>query len=115
MSLVLHALAFDAQDPERLAGFWGGVLGRAAVDDGRTLAPDTETDFLVRFLPTDRPKVGSNQMHFDLTSTSLDDQQAVVQRALALGATRLDGRACGPDAVALADPDGNELCLLPAP
>ena len=52
-------------------------------------------------------------MHLDLTSASLDDQRETVERALALGARHIDiGQ--GPDAehVVLADPEGNEFCVI---
>jgi hypothetical protein len=52
-------------------------------------------------------------MHFDLTSSSLDDQQLTVARSLKLGAHHLDiGQ--GPEAthVVLADPEGNEYCII---
>jgi len=106
----LVSLCFDALDPSRLSSFWSGVLGFEKVDDaedGFPLIPDDDTGFKIRFRPTRTPKVGQNQMHFDLTSNSLEDQQETVTRALRLGAAHLDiGQ--GPDAehVVLADPEG---------
>ena len=116
MPVHLVALSLDANDPSRLAGFWGGVLGWEAADgpdDGIALLPSDDTGFRIRFLPTAEPKVGPNQMHVDLTSTSLEDQQETVDRALGLGARHIDiGQ--GPDAehVVLADPEGNEFCVI---
>ncbi|GAA4198827.1 VOC family protein [Actinocatenispora rupis] len=116
MTTHLHALCFDANDPAALAHFWAGVLGWDTVDDPRgvTLQPNDDTGFLLRFPPTDRPKTGPNQMHFDLTSPTPEAQQETVARALALGGRHLDiGQ--GPDAehVVLADPEGNEFCVIP--
>src|SRR4051794_10083722 len=52
-------------------------------------------------------------MHFDLTSTSLDDQQQTVARALGLGARHIDvGQRPDEGHVVLADPEGNEFCVL---
>jgi catechol 2,3-dioxygenase-like lactoylglutathione lyase family enzyme len=99
-----------------LSSFWSGVLGFKRVDDaddGFPLIPDDDTGFTIRFRPTRTPKVGQNQMHFDLTSRSREDQQETVERALRLGAQHLDiGQ--GPDAehVVLADPEGNEFCVI---
>ena len=116
MTSQLHALSFDAIDPQRLARFWAGLLGRELVDDppdGFALLPNDDTGFRLEFFPTQAEKVGENQMHFDLTSTSLADQQATVAKALELGGRHLDiGQ--GPDAlhVVLADPEGNEFCVI---
>jgi predicted enzyme related to lactoylglutathione lyase len=116
MTSRLDALTFPAGDPAALAGFWSGVFGWAVADDplgGFTLLPDDDTGFRIRFVLSDEPKAGPNQMHFDLTSTSLDDQQATVDRALALGARHLDvGQLPEEGHVVLADPEGNELCVI---
>ena len=50
--------------------------------DGIALLPSDDTGFRIRFLATEEQKVGQNQMHFDLTSTSLADQQQTVARSL---------------------------------
>jgi predicted enzyme related to lactoylglutathione lyase len=116
MTAQLAALAFKAHDPRRLAQFWAGVLGWEAADDPHglvTLLPSDDTGFRIRFLASSEEKTGQNQMHFDLTSTSLENQQATVARALELGGRHLDiGQ--GPDArhVVLADPEGNEFCVI---
>ncbi|MGW0546204.1 VOC family protein [Streptomyces altiplanensis] len=116
MTSHLHALCFDADDPLRLARFWAGVLGwETAGDsyDGVTLLPGDDTGFRIRFLPARERKAGRNQMHFDLTSTSLDDQQQVVARSLGLGARHIDiGQRPEEGHVVLADPEGNEFCVI---
>jgi catechol 2,3-dioxygenase-like lactoylglutathione lyase family enzyme len=113
MSSHLIALGFDANDPLRLARFWAGVLGRKLADDGVTLLPNNDTGFQLRFLPTPAEKSGPNQMHFDLTSKSLEDQQQTVARALELGGRHLDiGQLPDEKHVVLADPEGNEFCVI---
>ena len=116
MTIQLSALAFDANDPPLLARFWAGVLGRQTVelpDDGVALLPDDDVGFPLEFYPTQEPKVGPNQMHFDLTSASLEAQQATVARALGLGGRHLDiGQGPDVDHVVLADPEGNEFCVI---
>ncbi|MDX3850202.1 VOC family protein [Streptomyces sp. AK02-01A] len=116
MTSHLHALCFDANDPFRLARFWAGVLGREMADDsydGITLLPSDDTGFRIRFLPTQEQKSGQNQMHFDLTSTSLDDQRRTVARSLGLGARHIDiGQRPEEGHVVLADPEGNEFCVI---
>ena len=113
MASDLAALVFAAHDPAGLAAFWSGVLRRPVDAGGTVVLPGTEREFPIRFVATRDPRNGPNQMHFDLTSGSLEDQQQTVDRALALGGRHLDiGQ--GPDAehVVLADPEGNEFCVI---
>jgi predicted enzyme related to lactoylglutathione lyase len=118
MTSRLVALCFDANDPLLLARFWAGVLGREPADDpddGITLLPDDDTGFRIRFRPTEEKRTGPNQMHFDLTSTSLEDQQRTVARSLELGAQHIDvGQLPEEGHVVLADPEGNEFCVVEA-
>src|SRR5688572_21078955 len=116
MTAHLHAVSVDANDPRGLAGFWAGVLGREMVGDpghGIALPPSDDSGFRVRLLPSDEPKVGSNRIHFDLTSTSLEDQRRRVDRALELGGRHIDiGQSPDEGQVVLADPEGNEFCVI---
>jgi hypothetical protein len=109
----LHALRFDAIDPPALGRFWAGVLRREIADDGITLVPGADTELAIRFARTTAPKTGLGRAHFDLTSTSLEDQRDTVQRALDLGARHLDvGQSPDDEHVVLADPEGNEFCVI---
>jgi len=116
MTSQLIALCFDANDPNRLARFWAGVLGWDMADDpsvGVALLPSDGTGFRIRFLPTREQKSGPNQMHFDLTSSSLEDQRETVARAVGLGARHIDvGQLPEEEHVVLADPEGNEFCVV---
>ncbi|MGG2461111.1 VOC family protein [Streptomyces sp. RGM 3693] len=111
-----HALCLDAHDPLLLARVWADFLCWETSEDssdGITLLPGDGTGFQLRFLPTQERKTGQNHMHFDLTSTSLDDQKQVVERALELGARHIDiGQRPEEGHVVLADPDGHEFCVL---
>lgn len=112
MAALLHALCFDAHDPARLAAFWSDLLGWERGDE-LTLLPNDDTGFRLRFLPSRQEKAGPNQIHFDLTSTSLEDQQDVVARALALGGRHVDvGQLPEETHVVLGDPEGNEFCVI---
>jgi predicted enzyme related to lactoylglutathione lyase len=116
MSCRLAALCFDADDPLRLARFWAGVLGQEMAEDaqdGIALLPGDDTGFRLRFLPAQEQKVGQNPWHFHLTSASLEDQQQTVARSLGLGARHIDiGQRPEEGHVVLADPEGNEFCVI---
>jgi catechol 2,3-dioxygenase-like lactoylglutathione lyase family enzyme len=116
MTCHLIALCLDASDPLRLARFWAGLLGWELADhpdDGIVLLPSDDTGFRLRFLPVPERKAAQNQMHFDLTSTSLADQQQTVARALGLGARHIDiGQRPEEGHIVLADPEGNEFCVI---
>src|ERR1700712_4648379 len=116
MTSHLLALSFDANNPLRLARFWAGVLGWETAGEphaGTALLPSDDTGFRIRFLPTQEQKAGRNQMHVDLTSTSLEDQQRTVARSLGLGGRHIDvGQLPEEGHVVLADPEGNEFCVI---
>ena len=116
MPVQLVALCFEANDPAGLARFWAGVLGWEPGGDGDhgiALLPNDDTGFRIRFRTAREPKTGPNQMHLDLTSASLEGQQATVARALRLGARHIDvGQRPEEGHVVLADPEGNEFCVI---
>ena len=115
MTCDLVALAIDANDPQRVAEFWAGVLGWEVDHSGADigLLPADDTGFRLRFPRTSEPAVGPNQFHFDLTSASLEQQQETVARALALGGRHHDvGQLPEEEHVVLADPEGNEFCVI---
>jgi catechol 2,3-dioxygenase-like lactoylglutathione lyase family enzyme len=116
MTCHLVELRFDANTPVRLARFWAGVLGQGIADDrqqGIALLPDDDTGFRIRFLPTQNQKIGQNDWHLHLTSTSLEDQQQTVAHALELGARHIDvGQLPEEGHIVLADPEGNEFCVI---
>ncbi len=112
----LVALTIDANDPPALARFWAAVLGWEPADDpgdGTTQLRSEDNGFRIRFLPTRDRKAGRNRIHFDVTSASLQDQQQTVARSLALGGSHLDiGQRPEEGHVVLADPEGNEFCVI---
>ena len=116
MTSRLLAICFDANDPMRLARFWSGLLGWHLTDnpqEGLSLLPSDDTGFRLRFVASQEQKAGQNQMHFDLTSASLDDQRETVATALRGGARHIDvGQRPEEGHVVLADPEGNEFCVI---
>jgi hypothetical protein len=97
---MLSGIVFDALNPPALAAFW-----REAT---RGLTYGLE----LWFEPAAAPKEGKNRVHLDLAGGP--DPTAEVERLLELGAARIDiGQGDVPWDV-LADPEGNEFCVLRA-
>jgi predicted enzyme related to lactoylglutathione lyase len=120
MSIRFEAICIDTTDPARLAEFWQQAIGwqqTYAKDDEIVLEPPagSKEDGVVPdllFLRVPESKGGKNRLHIDLRP---DDQAAEVARLEVLGAKRVDVGQ-GPEVawVVLADPDGNEFCVLRA-
>ncbi|MFI6040753.1 VOC family protein [Nocardia sp. NPDC051321] len=117
MSTRLACVVFDADRPRLVADFWAELLGWAVTIDRPeevdVAAPDPDgADLALAFLPATRAKHGKNRIHLDLASRSIDHQRLQVDRALSLGARRVDiGQGAVPWVV-LGDPEGNEFCVL---
>jgi len=107
----------DVHDVELMATFWSQALGYRIEpgDDGdaHLRPPDDRPDRLSVWLqPTDAPKAGKNRDHMDLVADD-GDVEAEVERLIALGARHADVGQRGDEGfVVLADPEGNEFCLL---
>jgi len=115
LSTRLIALCFDANDPLRVARFWAAVLSWEIYDETPEeigLMPTDGTLFRLLFRPVPEPKVGKNRIHLDLVSETPGRQREMVDRLIALGASRID---IGQGEVAwtvMADPEGNEFCVV---
>jgi predicted enzyme related to lactoylglutathione lyase len=107
-------LACDAQDPDRLARFWAGLLGRVVTEAaGGALLPGDETQVDLRFVAGPARTQGPERVHLHLTSIDLADQQHTVATALGLGARHLDvGQRPDEGHVVLADPEGSAFCVI---
>ncbi len=113
MAVRLAELEIDALSPRGLATFWSRLLDRDVNLADVSLPGRSEPDFTLRFVVTDTPKSGRHRMHFDLTSSSAEDQQRTVDLALQLGARHFDVGQRGDEGhVVLADPEGNEFCVI---
>jgi predicted enzyme related to lactoylglutathione lyase len=116
MKLQLGAVTFDARDPHALADFWAALLettwrpGRDLPEVGVVPAAPGRPAFM--FLPVPEPKTAKNRCHPDLHT---DDVSAQVQRACALGATRVSEHEASGHWVVLTDPEGNEFCIVDDP
>ncbi|MBO0811097.1 MAG: VOC family protein [Microlunatus sp.] len=119
MSVQLSGVVIDCGSPATLADFWQQVLGWPGRDDGErgevilepaAGTPAAAADQSLVFQPVAEPKTVKNRLHLDLWP---DDQAAVVSRLEALGARRIDvGQGDDKSFVVLADPEGNEFCVL---
>ena len=113
MSLEWEQIIVDSRDPAALGRWWLEALGWVVVDDDPRWyeirpTPDRMPGLL--FVPVDDPKTVKNRLHIDLRP---DDRDAEVARLEALGATRADiGQGDDVSWVTLADPEGNEFCVL---
>ncbi|HMJ78690.1 MAG TPA: VOC family protein [Iamia sp.] len=95
--------------------FWSAALGWPLVwdQDEETAIRDPDgTGPLITWGPPLLPKLGKNRLHLDIAPPATGDQQAEVDRLVALGATRIDIGQGDVSWVVMADPDGNELCVL---
>jgi catechol 2,3-dioxygenase-like lactoylglutathione lyase family enzyme len=118
MACRITELVLDCRDPERLAGFWCEVLGWKVLDrDGTAIeiGPESGGDGaqpVLVFDVSDEPKRSKLRLHFDVNATDRD-QAAELERLLALGARPADVGQTGAESWhVLADPEGNEFCLL---
>jgi hypothetical protein len=114
-------LVIDAHDPELLARFWCTVLGYVELDrvDASIEIGPPEAGFggpqpTIVIDRTDEPKRGKLRLHIDVNATDRD-QDAELDRLLTLGARPADIGQTGEESWhVLADPEGNEFCLLRA-
>jgi hypothetical protein len=122
-----YTLAVDCRDAPALARWWAGVLdwqvtyeGDDEVVIGPRQADGHSADIPVEqrapalaFGPVPEGKQVKNRLHIELAPRAGDDQEAEVSRLLGLGATRADVGQGGDESwVVLADPEGNEFCVL---
>jgi predicted enzyme related to lactoylglutathione lyase len=112
---VLSTVAFDCADPDRLARFWGELLGvGVAYRDPTWVALErTPQGGRLAFQPVPESKVVKNRVHVDLL---VDDLPGSTAAAVALGATPIGAvvEEHNGSYQVLHDPEGNEFCLVTA-
>lgn len=114
MSLEWEQVTVASHDPVALGRWWVEALGWVVVnDDPVVFEIQSEPDRLpgMLFLASADAKQGHNRLHIDLRP---DNQSAEVERLVALGASRVDVGQGEVPWVVLADPEGNEFCVLGA-
>ena len=112
MGLEWEQVNVDAADPVMLGRWWQAALDWVVVNDDPEefeIRPNEHRLPGLLFVPVPEAKSGKNRLHLDLRP---EDQEAEVARLVALGATHADvGQGC-QTWVVLADPEGNEFCVL---
>lgn len=116
MACRMTELVLDCRDPALLARFWSRVLGYRIVDedeDAVEIGPPegTPSPVTLLFLSSDDPKTGKLPLHIDVNATDRDQDEELA-RLLELGATHVDIGQGDQSWYVLADPEGNEFCLL---
>ena len=115
MSARLHTVVINSEQPDRLVGFWGAVLGVEVSSDepsaGITwLHPDRPGGVAVAIQRVAEKLARHTETHVDIGVDDLDDAQAIVERA---GGRLVEIRHAGDfEWRVMADPDGNEFCLF---
>jgi hypothetical protein len=128
MALRWYTTVIDCLDPAAQARWWADALGWQIMfeaDDEVVIVPAYASEELVRSMPWERVPPGlafvsvpdgksvKNRLHLDLAPHISDDRDAEIARLLAAGATRVDvGQAPDVSWTVLADPEGNEFCVL---
>jgi Glyoxalase-like domain len=123
MTSKFTELAIDCADPSGLARFWCSVLGYEVQDEedgyvaiGSPLVPEGRdrpgpVPPTLAFARVPEGKTIKNRLHIDVNPTDRD-QDEEVRRLLDLGARRVDLGQGEVSWVVLADPEGNEFCVL---
>jgi hypothetical protein len=114
VSVEWEQVVVDAVDPVALGHWWAQALGWVVLNDSVEefeIRPSPDRMPGMIFEPVTHDKVGKNRLHLDLRP---DDQQAEVDRLLRAGASRVDIGQGSVPWVVMADPEGNEFCVLSA-
>ena len=123
MTLRFDFLTIDCQDPQAVGAFWAEAVrdyavlegpNDAAEEDEVVLLPQSRQGPKLLFQKVPDEKVVKNRFHFDLTTEDADPADEVA-RLEALGAKKIDiGQGDEVSWTVMADPEGNEFCVLPA-
>lgn len=115
MPVSLHHIVIDAHDLPGLARFWAQVLHWRVLSERErevVIGPDENAPVGICFMPVTDEKTVKNRVHLDLTSGP-EEREAEIERILALGARRVEIGQTGSESwTVLADPEGNEFCVV---
>jgi len=115
MTVSLHHIVVDAVDLPGLARFWAEVLDWRILSERErevVIGPAVDAPVGICFMPTAQGKAVKNRLHLDL-NPGPGEREAEIARILALGASRVEIGQLGTESwTVLADPEGNEFCVL---
>ena len=113
MAVTLRAVIFDSPDPAVAGRFWARLLDREEVSEpGGILLPGSPTQVGLRFIEPHGSATG-RRLHLHVTSTDLGERDATVRRVVELGGRHHDaGQLPAEQHIVLADPEGNEFCVI---
>jgi predicted enzyme related to lactoylglutathione lyase len=115
MAVLLHHIVIDAHDLPMLARFWTQVLGWRILSEREreiVIGSDVTAPVGICFMPVTDRKTVKNRVHLDLT-TGAGERDGEIERILTLGARRVDIGQTGTESwTVLADPEGNEFCVV---
>ena len=115
MGSAIVEITVDCANPGRVAAFWGEVLGWPVQQHGEvrwiSATGNPGEGLMLVFVKVPEPKTVKNRLHIDLGASGCD-QREELERLLSLGATHVDIGQGDVPWVVLADPEGNEFCLL---
>lgn len=113
MVVKFETVVVDSVNPRLVADFWSQVLDWHIVDvddhGAIEIRPRDQRNLSLLFEPSTRPKVTKSRIHF---IPRQNEQETELQRLLDLGARQVDVRQGDVSWIVLADPEGNEFCLL---
>ena len=115
MGALLREIIIDCNEPRLVADFWAQVLGWEVHDDDglqwMSASGQPFPDLLLVFVPVPERKSLKNRVHLDVNPLGCNQDEEVA-RLVALGARRVDVGQGASSWVVLADPEGNEFCVL---
>lgn len=127
MTLRWYSTVIESADHRALARWWAEALGWEVIfdtDEEAVLVPPWARDLGSKlafeqvppglvFVPVEHAKEGKNRLHLDFAPHTSQDREAEIERLVGLGAIRTDvGQGADVSWEVLADPDGNEFCVL---
>ena len=114
-AIRFNEIVIDCSDPLTLAPFWAEALGYdigELEEDVASIEHPTDEGPAICFQRVPESKQGKNRMHLDL-NVDEDELESAVESLIALGASQIDvGQGVDRSWVVLADPEGNEFCIV---